>query len=85
MGDRWPPSGERKEVGSPVYVCLCNALTDTDIKQAIADGACRPRDAYSACGCRAECGGCTKAILCLIRDAQAAARTAAYAGRAAAA
>lgn len=56
-----------------VYICLCNALTDAQLKQAIADGACRPRDAYSACGCRAQCGGCTKAILGLIREGQAAA------------
>lgn len=54
-----------------MYVCLCNALTNTRIEEAVADGARRPRDVYGACGCRAQCGTCTKAVLCLIREALA--------------
>lgn len=52
-----------------MYVCLCNALTDTRIERAVADGARRPREVYGACGCRAQCGTCTKAVLCAIRQA----------------
>ena len=55
-----------------MYVCLCNALTDRQVRQAVADGACRPREVYGACGCRAQCGTCTRAILAAIRDAAAA-------------
>ena len=51
-----------------MYVCLCNALTDTQVGRAVQEGACRPREVYAACGCRAQCGGCTRTILGLVRD-----------------
>ena len=51
-----------------MYVCLCNALSDAQIGDAIRGGAHRPRDVYAACGCRAQCGGCTKTVLGLIRN-----------------
>jgi bacterioferritin-associated ferredoxin len=54
-----------------VYICLCNALTDKQVRQAVADGASRPRDVYGACGCRAQCGTCARAVLASIRDAAA--------------
>lgn len=55
-----------------MYVCLCNALTDGQVQQAVADGAARPRDVYGACGCRAQCSSCARAILAAIRDTAAA-------------
>jgi bacterioferritin-associated ferredoxin len=55
-----------------MYICLCNALTDKQVRQAVADGACRPRDVYGACGCRAQCSTCVRAILATIKDAAAA-------------
>ena len=54
-----------------MYICLCNALTDKQVRQAVANGACRPRDVYGACGCRAQCSGCAKAMLATIREAAA--------------
>ena len=51
-----------------MYICLCNALTDTDVQQAAEQGACRPREVYDACGCIAQCGSCTKQILALLRE-----------------
>jgi bacterioferritin-associated ferredoxin len=52
-----------------VYICLCNALTDRRLKQAIADtDYYRPAEVYAACGCRAQCGQCVKAVLQLLRD-----------------
>jgi bacterioferritin-associated ferredoxin len=51
-----------------MYICLCNGLSDAQVGQAIRDGARRPRDIYAACGCRAQCGGCTRTILGVIRD-----------------
>ena len=55
-----------------MYICLCNALTDKQVHQAVANGACRPRDVYGACGCRAQCSSCARAMLAAIRDAAAA-------------
>jgi bacterioferritin-associated ferredoxin len=60
--------GREKDV-KLVYVCLCNALTDRRLKEAAtATGSQRPGDIYSACGCRAQCGQCVKAVLDLIRE-----------------
>jgi bacterioferritin-associated ferredoxin len=53
----------------PMYVCLCNALTEAQAKWAVADGARRPREVYAACGCGAQCGRCTRTILGIIREA----------------
>jgi bacterioferritin-associated ferredoxin len=51
-----------------VYVCLCNALTDRQVKQAAtAAGTVRPSMIYAACGCRAQCGQCVKALVLLLR------------------
>ena len=51
-----------------MIVCLCNALTDTRLNEAVAQGARRPRDVYAACDCKAQCGTCTRLILGMIRD-----------------
>lgn len=56
-----------------MYVCLCNGLTDHQVEKAVAGGAARPKDVYAACGCRAQCGTCARAILCAIRGGAAAA------------
>jgi bacterioferritin-associated ferredoxin len=51
-----------------VYVCLCNALTDHQVKQAAtAAGTTKPSTVYAACGCRAQCGQCVKAMVALLR------------------
>ena len=51
-----------------MYVCLCNALTDRQVKQAAATaGTTKPSSVYAACGCRAQCGQCVKALLALLR------------------
>ncbi len=49
------------------WVCLCNGITDEDVARAVCGGARRPKDVYAACGCRAQCGKCTREILSLIR------------------
>jgi bacterioferritin-associated ferredoxin len=54
-----------------VVICSCNVLTDKQISAAIAAGAIRPRDVYCACGCKAECGGCTASILAMVREGSA--------------
>jgi bacterioferritin-associated ferredoxin len=55
-------------VSANVYVCLCNALTDRQVKQAAATaGTTKPSNVYAACGCRAQCGQCVKALVALLR------------------
>lgn len=51
-----------------MYVCLCNALTDRQVKAAAAaTNPTRPSEIYAACGCRAQCGNCIKKLLHIIR------------------
>jgi bacterioferritin-associated ferredoxin len=51
-----------------VYVCLCNALTDRQVKQAAASaGTIKISTVYDMCGCRAQCGQCVKTLLALLR------------------
>lgn len=54
-----------------MIVCLCNALTEAQLGEAVAQGASRPREVYAACDCKAQCGTCTRLILAMIRDAKA--------------
>lgn len=51
-----------------MYVCICNGLTDSQIRGAIAAGANRPKEVYAACNCNAQCGCCTGTMLTIIRD-----------------
>ncbi|MGO9999873.1 MAG: bacterioferritin-associated ferredoxin [Acetobacteraceae bacterium] len=52
----------------PMYVCLCNALTDRQVRQAaVTAGTTKPSSVYAACGCRAQCGQCVKALVALLR------------------
>jgi bacterioferritin-associated ferredoxin len=55
-----------------MYLCLCNAISDAQVEQAVRDGARRPREIYAHCGCRAECGRCTAGILGALRGFAAA-------------
>jgi bacterioferritin-associated ferredoxin len=51
-----------------VYVCICNALTDRQVKQAAVDaGTTKSSAIYAACGCRAQCGQCVRAMVALLR------------------
>ena len=58
-----------------MIVCLCIALTESRLNEAVAQGARRPRDVYAACDCKAQCGTCTRMILNMIREAQEPAST----------
>lgn len=49
-----------------MYVCICQQVTDRDIHQAVAQGACRMRDLRERLGVSSQCGkcaGCAKAVL----------------------
>lgn len=50
-----------------MIICLCNALSDATIGQAIAGGAKRPKEVYEACQCRAQCGTCLRFILGMLK------------------
>ena len=45
-----------------MYICICNALNEKRVRQAIENGARRPVEVYNALGCRPQCGQCALGI-----------------------
>ncbi len=45
-----------------MYVCVCKAVTDTQIKQAINDGVCTRRQIFQCFGVGRDCGKCNKHV-----------------------
>jgi bacterioferritin-associated ferredoxin len=45
-----------------MYVCVCKAVTDKQIKLAIEEGACTRRQLYQCTGAGNVCGKCTSHI-----------------------
>lgn len=41
-----------------MYICICHAVTDSAINQAVNDGATSFRDLSFATGCGTQCGSC---------------------------
>ena len=41
-----------------MYVCLCRGVTDSQIRQAVAEGASSVRDVNSLLGTASQCGKC---------------------------
>lgn len=45
-----------------MYVCVCKAVTDTQIKKAISEGARSPRELLKCLGVGGTCGKCASGI-----------------------
>jgi len=43
-----------------MYICICNAVTETDIQQAVDEGVNSFRDLSFKTGCGTQCGSCVK-------------------------
>tara|TARA_R110002049_G_scaffold17416_3_gene67778 strand:- start:790 stop:1083 length:294 start_codon:yes stop_codon:yes gene_type:complete len=46
--------------GSRMYICICNAVTEKQIEQAVESGACRMRDLRNQLGVTADCTCCAE-------------------------
>ena len=53
-----------------MYVCLCRGVTESDIQQAVAEGARRMRDLYQRSGVAGQCGGCAGHAQACLRQAR---------------
>ena len=51
-----------------MYVCVCNAVTEDDVRGCMAEGACTARQIRAACGMKPGCGACTKRLYGLISE-----------------
>ena len=45
-----------------MYVCVCKAVTDGQIMQAISNGVCSRRDLFKCLGVGGDCGKCNKQV-----------------------
>ena len=51
-----------------MYVCICNAVTEDDVRGCIDSGVCSPKEVKAACGMKPGCGTCTKRLYALISE-----------------
>jgi bacterioferritin-associated ferredoxin len=52
-----------------MYVCVCNAVTEDDVRGCMANGGCTTaREVKSACGMKPGCGSCTKRLHAMVSE-----------------
>ena len=54
-----------------MYVCICNQVTDREIRDAVFAGATRLRDIQRDLGVATGCGKCARTAKCVLREAVA--------------
>ncbi len=52
-----------------MYVCICHAVTETELAEVIADGARTEEEVGEACSAGTGCGGCLERICDRLRAA----------------
>jgi bacterioferritin-associated ferredoxin len=52
-----------------MYVCLCNAVTDSDIRKAVDDGVRNLKQLKQETGCGGTCGSCNEMAVELLQRA----------------
>jgi bacterioferritin-associated ferredoxin len=50
-----------------MYVCICRAVTEAEVRGCIANGACTVRDVAKSCAAGTGCGSCVGKIIALLR------------------
>jgi bacterioferritin-associated ferredoxin len=45
-------------MSSPMIVCVCNRITEDEVRNAAVKGARTPEPAYACLGCEVQCGCC---------------------------
>ncbi len=56
-----------------MYICLCNAITDRDVRAQNVDGGCSVAMVYRALGCAPQCGKCVPYVRQILRQSGASA------------
>jgi bacterioferritin-associated ferredoxin len=51
-----------------MYVCVCHAVTEDDVRGHVTAGACSTKEVRAACGMRPGCGSCVNRICALIKE-----------------
>lgn len=50
-----------------MYICLCNALTDRDVRNSC-EGGCSVAMVYRSLGCEPQCGKCVPFVRQMLRE-----------------
>jgi bacterioferritin-associated ferredoxin len=53
-----------------MYVCICNAVTEDDVRGCVAAGACSTREVKEACGWKPGCGSCTRKLCAVVSESR---------------
>ncbi|MFC6887336.1 MULTISPECIES: (2Fe-2S)-binding protein [Actinomadura] len=52
-----------------MYVCICNAVTEDDVRGCMAHGGCRTaKEVKAACGMSPGCGSCTRRLHAMVSE-----------------
>lgn len=51
-----------------MYICLCKAITDSQIRKAVGEGACSMRELRQRLGVASQCGRCSQCAQSLLRQ-----------------
>lgn len=54
-----------------MVVCVCNAIREKDLRDALSEGCARPREVYARLGRRPKCGQCLSFAQSIINAATA--------------
>jgi bacterioferritin-associated ferredoxin len=54
-----------------MYVCVCNAVTEDDVRGCVVAGACSTKEVRAACGMQPGCGACTRPLRTLVSESLA--------------
>ena len=63
-------------MGSAVYVCICNGVTEQDVRSALEAGCSSMTELTMRTGCGATCGCCVEVASSMVAEASAPAATA---------
>lgn len=58
-----------------MYVCVCNAVTDSDIRNAVDNGVSTMRQLLQETGCASTCGCCRELAVEVLQESLAVARS----------
>ena len=58
-----------------MYICLCNAITERDIRSCVEEGACTMRELESCLGVGTCCGKCKPAAREILKDTRSSSGT----------
>ena len=53
-----------------MFVCICNGITDSEIREALADGDTSLEELHDRLGVASQCGSCSEHALSMIHEMQ---------------